>query len=271
MIFDTHAHYDDEVFDEDRALLFAGLPEKGVGAVVNVGASFSGCEAAVRYAREYPELFRGAVGIHPENILETSEEEFCRVAALAKEPGIVAIGEIGLDYSRPNEDAEAWSREKALQKYWFERYLALAMELELPVMLHSRDAAEDTLQIIRAYTKQAKEAGRFRGGIIHCFSYSLEMAREYVKLGYVLGIGGVVTFKNARQLPEVVREIPLSKLVLETDCPYLAPVPHRGKRNDSGNLKLVAAKIAEIKGITPEEVEQATWENGWRTVNGIFE
>lgn len=239
MIFDTHAHYDAEQFDEDREAVLASMPEKGVAGIVNVGASLKGCKASVDFAKKYPFMY-AAVGVHPDEVGALNEETFARMKEWAKEEKVVAIGEIGLDYYWDEEPRE-------VQKEWFIRQLALARELNLPVNIHSREAAEDTFQIM-------KEHGKGISGIIHCFSGSKEMAMEYVKLGYHIGVGGVVTFKNGKKLKQVVEAVPLEWIVLETDAPYLAPTPFRGKRNDSSLIPYMAQEIAEIKGITAEEV-----------------
>jgi len=250
MIFDTHTHYDDEQFDEDRAQLLMSLKENGVGAVANMGASMRGAKDSVELAKKYPFVY-AAVGIHPDHAKELNEEEFSVLKKLAAEEKVVAIGEIGLDYYW-----DATGREE--QKYWFQRQLALAHVLNLPVVIHSRDAAADTLEIMK---EEYASSGKTLTGVIHCFSYEAEMAREYIKMGFYLGIGGVATFKNGRKLKEVIEDTPLEKIVLETDCPYLAPVPFRGKRNSSEKLSYVVSAIAEIKGITEGEVERITWEN----------
>lgn len=250
MIFDTHTHYDDEQFEEDRDSLLCSLAEQGVGAVANMGASMRGAKDSVELAKKYPFVY-AAVGIHPDHAKELNEEEFQVLRVLAAEEKVVAIGEIGLDYY--------WdSTEREDQKYWFKRQLALAQELKLPVVIHSRDAAADTLDIMKEAYQQS---GKQLTGVIHCFSYETEMAREYVKMGFYLGIGGVATFKNGRKLKEVIEDTPMEKIVLETDCPYLAPVPFRGKRNSSELLHYVVTAIAELKGISEEEVERITWEN----------
>ena len=195
---------------------------------------------------KYPFLY-GSVGVHPDEVGDLNEENFARMSELADRKKIVAIGEIGLDYY--------WDKEgHDLQKYWFIRQLELAGEKKLPVMIHSREAAADTMEIMKKY-------GKDRNGVIHCYSYSPEMAQEYVKMGYFIGVGGVVTFKNAKKLKETVQEIPLESIVLETDCPYLAPEPFRGKRNCSLYISYVAEKIAELKGISAEEVIRQTEEN----------
>ena len=246
MIFDTHAHYDDEQFNEDRVELLNSMEEQGVGTIVNVSAAYNSCRKVIALAKEYPFVY-AAVGIHPDEVGSLNEETFAQMKELFKEGKVVAVGEIGLDYYWDNEPRE-------VQKKWFIRQLELARELDLPVLIHSREAAADTMEIMKEHAKGLS-------GVIHCFSYSPEQAKEYVKMGFYLGIGGVVTFKNAKKLKEVVQEIPLESLVLETDSPYLAPVPNRGKRNSSLNLVYVAEEIAGLKGISYEEVVRQTTEN----------
>jgi len=249
-IFDTHAHYDDEAFDEDRDALIASLKENGIGAVVNVGASLSSCKTTLELIRKVP-FFYGALGIHPNETAELTEADMEWLKAESAGEKVVAIGEIGLDYY--------WDEpEREVQKKWFVRQLALAKETGLPVIIHSRDAAKDTLDIIKS------EHNGATGGVIHCFSYGVEMAREYLNMGYFLGIGGVLTFKNAKKLKEVVEYAPMESLVLETDCPYLAPVPYRGKRNSSLNIPYVVEVMAEIKKLEPEEIIRITTENAKR-------
>ena len=251
MIFETHAHYDDESFNDDREALIRSLPEKGIGRIINVGASIETTKTTLELAAKYDYIY-AAVGVHPSDISGLNEETFAWLKEQTSLPKTVAIGEIGLDYY--------WDKEPEVQKaqrYWFRRQMELARETNLPVIIHSRDAAEDTMQIM----KKAREDGI--KGVIHCYSYSPEMAQEYVKMGYRIGVGGVVTFKNARKLVQTVEEIPLSAIVLETDCPYMAPEPHRGTRNDSRNIPYVIEKIAKIKGISAEEVEETTRENAF--------
>lgn len=250
MIFDTHAHYDDSAFDTDREELLSSLHEAGVGTVVNVGASLSGTRRTVELTEKYPFIY-GAAGVHPDEVGELNENSFQWLKEQCLRERIVAVGEIGLDYY--------WDKENhALQKEWFVRQLRLAQELNMPVIIHSREAAADTMDILKKEYKPEIPV------VIHCYSYSPEMAREYVKMGYYLGIGGVLTFKNAKKLKDVVSGTPLEKILLETDAPYLAPVPFRGKRNDSRKLTYVAEAISEIKGITPEEVIRITEENALR-------
>ncbi len=248
MIFDTHAHYDDEAFDADRQQVLESLKESRVAYVVNVGASMEGVRASAALAARYPFVYNAA-GIHPDEVGCMDEEAMEYLRQVCRQEKTVAVGEIGLDYH--------WNREThPVQKRWFAEQLHLAKEMDLPVNIHSRDAAADTLQVVK------EEHAGCTGGVIHCFSGSVEMAREYVRMGYYLGIGGVVTFKNSRVLKQVVREIPLEHLVTETDCPYLAPEPHRGKRNTSANLQYVVAAIAGIKETDPERTEEILFENG---------
>lgn len=249
MIFETHAHYDDEQFDADREALLGMMQENGIGKIVNASAAISSWDSVIELTRRYPFVY-GMIGVHPDEVGGLDEEKLFRMEQLLKEEKIVAVGEIGLDYYWDQESHD-------VQKKWFVRQLELAEKLGKPVNIHSRDAAADTMEIMREYGKRLR-------GIIHCYSYSPEMAAEYVKMGYSIGIGGVVTFKNGRKLKETVQEVPIESLVLETDCPYLSPEPNRGKRNSSLNLKYVAAAIAELKGITPEEVIQITSENAER-------
>ena len=235
MIFETHAHYDDEQFDMDRETLLLSMPEQGIGTIVNVSATYASCQRVVDLVQKYPFMY-AAVGIHPDEVGSLNEERFQQMKELCKQEKVVAVGEIGLDYYWDNESHD-------LQKEWFVRQLDLARELNLPVLIHSREAAADTMEIMKQYGQGLK-------GVIHCFSYSKEMAAEYVKMGFYIGVGGVVTFKNARKLKETVQEIPLTSIVLETDCPYLAPVPYRGKRNNSAYIKYIAEEIAGIKGVS---------------------
>lgn len=246
MIFETHAHYDDGQFDMDRETLLSSIPEQGVGTIVNVSATYASCQRVVDLVQNYPFMY-AAVGIHPDEVGSLNEERFQQMKELCKQEKVVAVGEIGLDYYWDNESHD-------LQKEWFVRQLDLARELNLPVLIHSREAAADTMEIM-------KQHGQGLKGVIHCFSYSKEMAAEYVKMGFYIGVGGVVTFKNARKLKETVQEIPLTSIVLETDCPYLAPVPYRGKRNNSAYIKYIAEEIAGIKGVSYEEVVEQTEKN----------
>lgn len=250
MIFESHAHFDDEAFDEDRESLLKSLEANGIEYVVNVGASMESTERTYALAKEYPFIY-AAVGVHPSDTLPLTEKDMDRLKELAADDKTVAIGEIGLDYYWDEPDRE-------IQKKWFRRQIELAAEVNLPIIIHSREAAKDTLDILHELDR-----GSYRG-VMHCFSYSPEIAKEVVKMGFYIGVGGVCTYKNAKKLVEVVEEIPLEHILLETDCPYLTPVPYRGKRNSSLYLPYIVEKIAEIKGVTVEEVERVTYENGMR-------
>lgn len=253
MIFDTHAHYDDEAFNEDRNEIIQSLQENGIETVVNIGASIASSKRTIELTKQYEHVY-GVIGVHPSESAELTEELFQWLQEQAKLPKIVAIGEIGLDYY--------WDTpEREIQKLWFRRQLTLAIDLEMPVVIHSRDAAEDTLRMMKEAKQYASEHGKPFTGVIHCFSYGIELAREYEKMGFYLGIGGVITFKNSKKLKEVVENVPMDSIVLETDCPYLSPEPNRGKRNSSLNLPFIVNKIAEIKGISPEEVIAITNQN----------
>ena len=253
MIFDTHAHYDDEAFDEDRDQLLSSMKDGGVGCIVNVCASVGGFGGTLELIKAYPFVY-GAVGVHPDDAGIMTQDTLDEIRRLSHLKKMVAIGEIGLEYYGHKEDAE-----HKQQQEMFRAQMDSAREEKLPFMIHSRDAAEDTLEIVKEYMKKD-----MFGGIIHCFSYSKEIAAEYLKMGLYLGIGGVLTFKNAKKLKEVAAIAPLSQIVLETDCPYMAPEPHRGRRNSSLNLPYVAEALAQIKGITAEEVIAVTEENAKR-------
>lgn len=247
MIFDTHAHYDDEAFDKDRKMLLTHMRERGVEYIVNVGASIESTVKTLELTEMYPFVY-GAAGVHPSETAELTvkDMEWLRDAAGRKK--IVAIGEIGLDYYWPEPGRE-------VQKRWFREQLKLAEETGLPVIIHSRDAAADTLEILKEWDTHKTK------GVIHCFSYTWETAKEYLSMGYYFGIGGVLTFKNAKKLKEAVTHIPMERILLETDCPYLAPEPYRGKRNQSEYILYVAEQLAELKGIDKEKVLEITSSN----------
>jgi TatD DNase family protein len=250
MIFDTHAHYDDEAFDIDREELLESLPKQGISYVVDACSTVSSVDQVLALSEKYPYIY-AAVGIHPSETGELNEERFTWLKERAKHPKNVAIGEIGLDYYWDTPGRE-------IQKVWFDRQMELAREYKLPMIIHSRDAANDTFHMM----KDAK--ADTIGAIIHCFSYGVEQAREYLNMGFYLGIGGVVTFTNGKKLKEVVEYAPLEQIVLETDCPYLSPVPNRGKRNSSLNLPYVVQEIARIKKLESAEVIRITQENAMR-------
>ena len=250
MIFETHAHYDDEKFDEDRAELLSSMQENGIGRIINVSANLESLENTRKLMEAYPFIY-GAFGLHPDEVGDLNEDVMERMRGLCRLEKAVAVGEIGLDYYWDKENHEK-------QQYWFRRQIALAREEKLPMIIHSREAAADTLRVMK------EEKSEEIGGVIHCFSYSAEMAEEYLKMGFYLGIGGVVTFKNAKKINEVVQMAPMERILLETDSPYLAPVPYRGKRNSSLYLPYVVREIAEIKGISEEEVIEMTEKNAVR-------
>lgn len=250
MIFESHAHYDDDAFNEDRGELLSSLQEKGIEYVINIGASIATTKNTIALTEKYPFIY-GAVGVHPSDTEELDEEKFTWLKEQCSLPKIVAVGEIGLDYYWDEPD-------RKIQKKWFTRQLQMAREVKLPVVIHSRDAAKDTVDMMRA--ERAEEIG----GVVHCYSYTKETAREFLTMDFSFGIGGVITFNNAKKLKEAVEYIPIEKILLETDSPYLAPMPYRGKRNSSLNLPLIAAQIAEIKGMSQEEVVEITTENAKR-------
>lgn len=250
MIFDSHAHYDDKAFEADRVELLSNLHSRGIEAIVNSGASINSTKRAIELAEQYANIY-AAVGIHPEHTGELAEEHMQWLKELLSHPKAVALGEIGLDYYWDEPDRD-------IQKKWFIRQLQLAKETGKPVVVHSRDAAKDTLDIMRS------EYGKGYPAYIHCFSYSREVARDFLDMGCMIGIGGVVTFKNAKKVKETVAYLPMDRLLLETDCPYLAPTPHRGERNESSYLKLIAEEIAAIKGMAAAEVEEITRQNAHR-------
>ena len=250
MIFETHAHYDDEAFNGDRDELLQKMHDHGIGRIINVGASLKGVRDTAALTEKYSFVY-GAVGIHPDEVGNLTEEDMKELRSLCGRKKIVAVGEIGLDYYWDKED-------HSIQKEWFVRQLRMAKELKLPVIIHSREAAADTFEILKQ--EKTSECSM----VMHCYSYSSEMAKEYLKMGFYLGIGGVLTFKNGKKLKETVAEAPMEQLLLETDCPYLAPVPYRGKRNDSRKLVLVAEELGRIKGISADEVIRITEENARR-------
>lgn len=245
MYFDSHAHYDDERFDEDREELIESLKSKGVDYIVNAAADMKSCFTSLELAHQYDFIF-SSVGVHPHDVKDLTEKDIETMEKLAEDPKVVAVGEIGLDYYYDNSPRDD-------QRQWFKRQLEMAKKLDLPVIIHSREASEETYDIIMA--SGVKE------GVIHCFSGSLELAKEYVKRGFYIGVGGSLTFKNAKKTVRVVEGIDLDHILIETDCPYLTPIPHRGERNDSSYLQFVVAKIAEIKGVSVEEVAKISSEN----------
>ena len=249
-IFDTHAHYDDEAFDPDRDELLRGLPENGIEKVVNVGASLASCRRTLELMNRYEHVY-GALGVHPSETAELDEEALAWLRQQCQVEKCLAVGEIGLDYYWDEPDRE-------VQKKWFVRQLGLARELKKPVIIHSRDAAKDTVDLMKA--ERASEIG----GVVHCYSYTTETAKQFLDMGFYFGIGGVLTFQNARKLKEAAAYLPLDHIVLETDCTYLAPVPNRGKRNSSLYIPYVVTALAKLKGVEEDTVRQAAWENAHR-------
>ena len=248
MFFDTHAHYDDEAFDEDREELLNSLYAKGIDRILDPGCTLESSRKAMELAEKYPFVYFAA-GIHPEELKDFTEEALGEIEKLAAHPKCAAIGEIGLDYY--------WDdTHKTEQKELFQRQIELALKLDKPVIIHDREAHGDSFEIVSRY-KELR-------GVFHCYSGSAEMAKELLKMGWYLGFDGPVTYKNARKTMEVLEICPLDRLLIETDSPYLSPVPLRGKRNDSSNLAYIAAKIAEGKGMSVEEVCRLTEENGKR-------
>ena len=249
LIFDTHAHYDDAQFDADREALLSAMPENGVGLILDPGCDLESSRAAIALAEQYPHIY-AAVGYHPENCAPYTDADLDILRRLAQHPKVVAIGEIGLDYY--------WEQNppKEFQQAVFRAQLALARELSIPVIVHDRDAHADCLAIVKEFPEVR--------GVFHCYSGSVEMARELWKLGWYLGLDGPVTYKNARRTVEVAAEVPLERLLLETDSPYMAPVPKRGTRNDSRNIRCIAEKIAEIRNMTADAIIRVSAENGRR-------
>ncbi len=255
-IFETHTHLEDEAFDADREALIESFPAAGIAKLVNVGSSIQTSRKSLELAEKYPNIY-AAVGIHPENADEVTEGDYDEIKRLALHEKCVAIGEIGLDYHY-----EGYDKEK--QKEVFLRQLELADELDMSVIIHSRDAASDSFEILKKFAEDRKAAGKELRTVMHCYGYSPELAREYVKLGFFIGVGGVVTFKKARKLIESVEAVPLESIVVETDSPYMSPEPERGQRNNSGKLKYIVEKIADIKGVSADEVASVTFANAER-------
>ena len=250
-IFETHAHYDDDAYNEDREAVIDRLKSFDVDKVVNIGSNMETSRNTDAFTKKY-DFFYGAVGVHPSDTEDMKESDIDELRTMVlTNPKIVAIGEIGLDYHWPEPGRD-------IQQKWFIRQLELARELRKPVVIHSRDAAEDTIRILEE--QKVEEMG----GVMHCYSYSRELAERVLKMGLYIGVGGVITFKNGRRLVETVEAAPLDRIVVETDSPYLAPEPYRGRRNTSANLRLIVSRIAEIKGLTPDEIADITYENALR-------
>ena len=248
MLFDTHAHLNDPAFDEDREELMAGLAGKGIGLVMNAGCSLQSSKDIIKMAERYPWLY-ASVGSHPDSADEVNEEVIAQYRQLCCHEKVKAIGEIGLDYYYEDIPRE-------IQKNAFRMQMALANELDMPVIIHEREAHDDGMRIVKEFPKVK--------GVFHCYSGSAEMARQLVNMGWYIGFTGVLTFKNARKAVETAASIPLERIVLETDCPFMAPEPFRGKRNDPGYLPKMAEKLAEIRGISMEDAVKITTENAKR-------
>lgn len=242
-IFDAHAHYDDKWFDEDRDTLLSSMKENGVSFIVNATVDIPSTLKAIELSEKYDFIYATA-GFHPENLENLPEDYLEQIEKLSQHKKVVAIGEIGLDYH--------WDIPKDIQKKAFEEQLILSKNLDMPVVIHDREAHGDTMQILQKYMPKA---------LLHCYSGSVEMMREYVKMGMYISLGGVVTFKNARQSVEVAKDVPLDRLLLETDAPYLAPVPNRGKRCDSSMILYTAQRISEIKNMDVQELLDITAQN----------
>lgn len=248
MIFDTHAHYDSGAFNADRFTTLEAVHAAGVGLIVNPGCELRSSQLALGLAENFDFVY-AAVGIHPEDMGECDPEDLAKIRELAEHPKCVAIGEVGLDYY--------WdASRKEEQKLLFRQQIELAIELCKPIIVHDREAHQDSLDLVREYPEAR--------GVFHCYSGSAEMAQELLKRGWYLGFDGPITYKNARKAIEVLEICPTDRMLIETDSPYLSPVPQRGKRNDSRNLRYVIDKIAEVKGLTAQQAEELTWENGKR-------
>lgn len=251
MFFDTHAHYDDKRFDDIRDGLLSGMPENGVSLILNASSDMESSRQSAALAEKYPFVYASA-GVHPHESGKMTDEDMAELSRILDMPKVVAIGETGLDYHYDLSPRD-------VQRYWFSRQLTLAKEKNLPVIIHDREAHGDTLEKVKRHSGLK--------GVFHCYSGSAEMAKELIDLGFLLSFTGVVTFKNARKSLETIKAVPLSRIMIETDAPYLAPEPYRGKLNHSGYVYRVAEVIAEIKGITLQEVAETTMENGRRLFN----
>ncbi|HOM02515.1 MAG TPA: TatD family hydrolase [Acetivibrio sp.] len=250
MLFDSHAHYDNKRFNEDRLEAIKKAYDSGVMYILNASADMASSKATISLTKEFDFVY-GAVGVHPHSAAEMTDEDIAKLEEFAKEDKIVAIGEIGLDYYYDFSPREQ-------QKLWFAKQINLARKLNFPIIIHDRDAHKDVLDIVKA--EQARDVG----GVFHCYSGSVEMLRDVLENNFYISVGGTLTFKNAKKAVEVVEHVPLDRLLIETDCPYLTPEPHRGKRNDSSYVRLVAEKIAEIRGMSFEEVAEITTNNAKR-------
>ena len=254
MYFDSHAHYDDKRFSDDQHELIIAMHNDGVDYILNSGQSMAAIKAGLELADKYDFIYT-AIGVHPHNVKTLIKEDLAVIKLYAKKNKVQAIGEIGLDFHYDFSPRD-------LQRKWFKYQLEIAKDLDMPVIIHSREASKECFDMI-------KESG-IRKGDIHCYSGNVEMALEYVKMGFHIGIGGVITYSNAKKLVDVVDALPIESILIETDCPYLSPVPNRGKRNDSTNLKYIVDKIAEIKNLSHEDVAKITMENAKSVFNIKF-
>ena len=248
MFYDTHAHYDDEAFDQDRDILLPELHRQGITLINDIGCDIPSSKKAISIAAQYPFVY-AVVGAWPGNTGDMTEADLEIYGQLAQHPKVVAIGEIGLDYHYDDVPRD-------IQQHWFDRQMDLADRLGKPVVVHEREAHEDGMRIVEEFPQVT--------GVFHCYSGSLEMAKVLIRRGWYIGFGGVLTFKNARKAVEAASQIPLDRLVLETDCLYMSPEPFRGRRNDPGRLHLVAERLAQLRGLSAEEIENITLENGKR-------
>lgn len=253
MLFDSHAHYDDNKFDQDRQDVIEKVRQSGVAFIVNAASNIPSSIDSIALSQEY-EFIYAAVGVHPQDVEGMNDNVISMLADFAQEPKVVAIGEIGLDYHYDDVP-------KPLQKHWFARQISLARELKLPIIIHDRESHEDILKIVK------KEKAKEVGGVFHCFSGSAEMAREVLDNNFYISIGGVATFKNAKKIVDVIRAVPSDRLLIETDSPYLAPEPFRGTRNDSSYIRYTAMKVAEIREDSFENIARVTCENAKRLFN----
>lgn len=245
-IFDTHAHYDDEKFDSDREAVLSALPSKGVHAVLNAACDMESCLSSIRLSQTYDFIY-ASVGMHPHSAESFTQQDLETIASYTKQPKVVAIGEIGLDYHYDFSPRE-------IQKQVFERQIQLALDLDLPIIVHDREAHADTMELLKKYQPR---------GILHCYSGSAEMAKEILKLGMYIAFGGAVTFKNARKVLESAASVPLDRLLVETDCPYMTPEPQRGTRCDSSLIAYTAQKLAELHQIDPQSLLDQTCKNAY--------
>jgi len=253
MYFETHAHFDDSRFDEDRDQIINDAHAAGVDVIINIGSTMNTSKASVLLAQRFDFVF-ASVGVHPHDAKSMNIPKFEALKVMANDPKVVAIGEIGLDYYYDHS-------ERDVQREWFKRQLDFAIEADLPVIIHNRDAHEDTYDMLFAGCADARAQGKTLRGVIHCYSGSAEMALRFLKLGFYIAFGGAITFKNAHKSHEAIAVIPFDRLLIETDCPYLAPEPFRGKRNNSAYLCYVVEKMAQILDKSPEEVARQTYEN----------